>query len=63
MARIDDEFARLSGEINALREEMRAGFAELRGDLFAFHRQMMLIVAGFAIGLLGLLGVFVAAQL
>ena len=52
-----------------LRAEMRAGFAELRGeihdvrrDLGAFQRQMMFVVAGFAVGLLGLLGAFVAAQ-
>ena len=35
---------------------MQAGFAELRGDLSAFHRQVTLIIAAFAVGLLGLLG-------
>ena len=53
---IDKEIARLSDEIHALREEMRAGFADVRSDLSAVQRQMTLIVLGFAVGLLGLLG-------
>jgi hypothetical protein len=46
----------------ALREEMRAGFSELRGeiselgrDLSAFQRHVTLIAAAFVVGLLGLL--------
>jgi hypothetical protein len=58
--RADGSDDRLFEEVQALRAEMRAGFAELRGELIAFHRQVTLIVAAFAVGLLGLLG---AAQL
>jgi hypothetical protein len=54
-------------EIRLLREEMRAGFAELRSelsavraDLSAFQRQVALIHAAFAVGLLGLLGAWLA---
>ena len=69
MATIDDKFDRRFSEMHELRDEMRAGFAELRGDiadvrreLSAFQRHVNLIVAGFALGLLGLLGALVAAQ-
>ena len=48
---------------------MRAGFAELRGeisamraDLWGFQRQVMWIIGALAIGLLGLLAAFVGAQ-
>ena len=70
MATIDDKFDRRFSEMHELRDEMRAGFAELRGDiadvrreLSAFQRHVNLIVAGFALGLLGLLGALVAAQI
>jgi hypothetical protein len=70
MAAIDDTFDRVFRELHTLREEMRAGFAELRGeiggvrsDLAASHRQMTRIVAMLALSLIGLLGVLVAAQL
>ena len=56
MAAMDEKFDRLFEELHALRGEMRAGFAELRGEIIAFHRQVTLIVAAFAVGLLGLLG-------
>jgi hypothetical protein len=56
MAAMDDSFDRVFEELRTLRAETRAGFAELRGEMVAFHRQVMLIVAGFAVGLLGLLG-------
>ena len=69
MGTIDDKFDRRFSEMHALREETRAGFADLRGDiadvrrdLSASQRQLNLIVAGFAFALLGLLGAFVAAQ-
>ena len=73
MNAIDDKFDRLFDELHTLREEMRAGFAELRSelggeigglrsDLSAFQRQVTLIVAAFAVGLLGVLGAFAAAQ-
>ena len=63
MTAIDDRFERLFDEMREQRHEMRAGFAEIRADLAemrsdlsAVQRQMTLIVGGFAIGLLGLLG-------
>ncbi len=67
MASIDDRFDRLFDEIHALRDEMNAGFAELRAEMLslrrdvhadhvALQRHVNLIVAGFAIALLGLLG-------
>jgi hypothetical protein len=74
MDAIDDKFDRLFSELHMLREEMRAGFAELRAelrgeigglrsDLAASQRQLTFIVATFAVGLLGVLGAFVATQL
>jgi hypothetical protein len=70
MDAIDGRFDRHFEEIGVLREEMRAGFATLqaeiggvraeiasvRSDLAAFQRQVTLIVAGFGVGLLGVLG-------
>jgi hypothetical protein len=63
MATMDKSLDRLSEEIHALRDEMRSGFAslrdevaEVRRDVFTAQRQMTLIMAGFAVGLLGLLG-------
>jgi hypothetical protein len=62
MAAMDEKFDRLFIETRAVREEMRVGFSELRGeiselrrDLLAFQRHVTLIVAAFAVGLLGLL--------
>ena len=76
MAAIDQRFDReseairdLGREIRDLRDEMRSGFSELRveiagcrADLWAFQKQVLPIVAGLAIALIGLLGAFVAAQ-
>ena len=76
MAAIDQSFDReseairdLGREIRELRDEMRSGFSELRveiagcrADLWAFQKQVLSIVAGLAIALIGLLGAFVAAQ-
>lgn len=67
MATIDDKSDRLFSEMHALRTEMRAGFADLRAELVslrrevhadhvALQRHVNLIVAGFAVALLGLLG-------
>ena len=50
-----------------MRVEFRAEFADLRAevqgarsDLLAFHRQVMVILAGFVVALIGLLGVSLA---
>jgi hypothetical protein len=48
--------AELGSEINGVRCEL----ASVRADLAAFQRQVTLIVAGFAVGLLGLLSAWVA---
>jgi hypothetical protein len=40
---------------------MRAGFAELRAEMIAIHRQVTQIVAGFAIALVGVLAALVVA--
>jgi hypothetical protein len=52
----------MRADLADLRAEMRAGFTglrgeirEVRGDLAAYQRQMMFIIAGFGIGLLGVL--------
>ena len=70
MAAIDNTFDRVFTELHTLREEMHAGFAQLRAEMAAdraevvvFHRQVTLIVAGQVVALIGLLGAFVAAQL
>jgi hypothetical protein len=44
--------AELGSEINGVRGEL----ASMRSDLSAFQRHVTLIVAGFAVGLLGVLG-------
>jgi hypothetical protein len=54
----DEKFERQFGELRTLCEEMRAGFAELRGeaalraDLSAVQRQVTFILGGFAVGCL-----------
>jgi hypothetical protein len=57
MAGMDEKFDRLFAEVHVLRQEMRAGFSELRREVVASHRQVMWIVGSLAVGLLGLLGV------
>jgi len=68
MAAMDEKFDRQFDELRLLRQdmhggfaelrtEMRAGFAELRTEIVALHRQTTYVVAAFAVGLLGLLGV------
>ena len=52
-------FAALRVEIECVRAEVvgvRAEVASVRSDLAAFQRQVTLVVAGFGVGLLGLLG-------
>jgi hypothetical protein len=56
MAAIEDKLDRQFEELRMLREEMRTGFAELRGELVAVHRQLVLVLTAFSVGLLGLLG-------
>ena len=67
MTAIDKAFERQSDELRLLREEMRAdfaelrhemraGFAELRAEIAAVHRQLVLVLTAFGVGVLGLLG-------
>jgi hypothetical protein len=67
MTAIDKAFDRQSDELRLLREEMRAdfaelrhemraGFAELRAEIAAVHRQLVLVLTAFGVGVLGLLG-------
>jgi hypothetical protein len=56
MAAIEDKLDRQFEELRMLREEMRTGFAELQGELVAVHRQLVLVLTAFSVGLLGLLG-------
>jgi hypothetical protein len=53
-------FAQLRGEIAAVRTEISAVRTELTSELIGFHRQVMLILAGPVIALIGLLGAVVA---
>ena len=53
-------FSDLRAEMGALRQRMDAGFAEQHHEMFAFQRQMLFIVAGFVVALIGLLGAAVA---
>jgi hypothetical protein len=70
---MDQTLDRQSSEIHALREETRAGFAELRAEMadlrrdlqadhVALQRHVLSIIAGTTIVLIALLGAFVAAQ-
>jgi hypothetical protein len=65
--RVFEELRMLRGEMNGLRREMNggfselraemnAGFSELRAQIVALHRQQTVILSGFVVGLLGLLG-------
>jgi hypothetical protein len=53
---MNEGFAQLRAEMNGLRGEMNGGFSELRAEIVALHRQQTLILSGFVVGLLGLLG-------
>ena len=46
----------MRSEIGGLRTEMRSEIGGLRGDLNAFKRQVIYILAGFVVALIGLLG-------
>jgi hypothetical protein len=72
MERIDKNFDRVFGElraereamvgqVNALRLEMRTEFGNVRADLSALHRQVTLILGGFAVALIGAIAVLAAA--
>jgi hypothetical protein len=59
-------FAGLRGEIAGLRGDVaaiRGDVAEVRGGLSAFQRQVTHILAGFALGLLGVLAALITATL
>jgi hypothetical protein len=62
MTAMDEKWDRALDELRAVRAEMHAGFSELRADLCSFRKQVLTIVAAFAVGLIGLLDAFVAAQ-
>ena len=53
-------FSELGAEMRALQQRMDAGFSEQHHEMLAFHRQMLFIVAGFVVALIGLLGALVA---
>ena len=53
-------FSELRAEMRALQQRMDAGFSEQHHEMLAFHRQMLFIVAGFMVALIGLLGALVA---
>jgi hypothetical protein len=53
-------FSELRAGIGALRERTDAGFLEQYHQTLALHRQMIYLVAGFAVALIGLLGGVVA---
>jgi hypothetical protein len=57
-------FAEMRGEIAAMRGDMasmRGDVSALRGDLSTFQRQVVHIVAAFAVGLLGVIAALIAA--
>jgi uncharacterized coiled-coil DUF342 family protein len=49
-------FAELRTEMRELRGEMHGGFAELRAEIVGVHRQLVLALTAFGVGVLGLLG-------
>ena len=49
-------FAGLRTEMRELRGEMHGGFAELRAEIVGVHRQLVLALTAFGVGVLGLLG-------
>jgi hypothetical protein len=55
------ERGRMSAGGEALRTEMRAGFAEVRSDISALQRQVTQICAGFAVALLGVVAAGIVA--
>jgi hypothetical protein len=56
MVSMDEKFDRLFDELHALRGDI----ADVRRDLSDLRGQLMLILAGFAVGLLGVLGALAA---
>jgi hypothetical protein len=50
------DLADLRGEVRAFRTDMRADMHELRAEMITMHRHFDLILTGFAVGLLGLIG-------
>jgi hypothetical protein len=58
MTAMDEKWDRMFEELRTLRVEIVA----TRADLWSLHKQVLAIVAAAAVGLLGLLGAFVAAQ-
>jgi hypothetical protein len=55
------ERGRMSAGGEALRMEMRAGFAETRSDISALQRQVTQICAGFAVASLGVVATGIVA--
>ena len=53
-------FSELRAEMAVLRQRVDAGFSEQHREMFAFQRQMLFIVAGFVLALIGPLGAAVA---
>jgi hypothetical protein len=53
-------FSELRGEMQALQHRVDARFSEQYRELIAFHRQVLFIVAGFVVALIGLLSAVVA---
>jgi len=51
---------RIDTGFSTLQQRMDAGFSEQHHEMLAFHRQMLFIVAGFVVALIGLLGALVA---
>ena len=57
-----DEFSDLRGEFNGFRAEMVDLRQGLHADFVALQRHLLSIIAGTLVGVLGLVGAFVAAQ-
>ena len=53
-------FSELRAEMRALHQRMDTGFSEQHHEMLALQRQMLFIVAGFVVALIGLLGAAVA---
>ncbi|MEA2406876.1 MAG: hypothetical protein QOE69_995 [Thermoleophilaceae bacterium] len=53
---VSADLADLRGEVRAFRTDMRAEMHELRAEIIAMRRHFDLILTGFAVGLVGLIG-------
>jgi hypothetical protein len=57
----DHRFDLLHAETGALRRDMTAGFADLRGEIAALNERITTVLLGLCVALIGAVGALIAA--